>query len=362
MSSGSAEFNALLKLSAKVGSDPALVQAAGGNTSIKLGDVLWIKASGTWLMNALKQNIMVPVQLSPLLEALQRNDPAAEKAQSFVVARQNPEKLRPSIETTVHAVFPQRVVVHVHCVETIALAIKSNAKEILTPLLNGFNWRFIPYAKPGLNLSRAISASLYQNNQPADVAVLGNHGLVVAGETVTQVSDLLSSVCQALRQPVRSAPEANVAKLQQLSEGSDYELPADIQSHAVALDETALAIARKGSLYPDHVIFLGEGSVIAQPGETPDQVVQRLAGANQPPPVSIVFPGHGVLMKKSCSKGAHAMARCLSDVCVRVSEARAVNYLTAEQNDELLNWDAEQYRQKLNKQSNRKKPAGQPSV
>jgi rhamnose utilization protein RhaD (predicted bifunctional aldolase and dehydrogenase) len=39
-------FDALLAFSERIGHDPALVQAAGGNTSLKSGDVLWIKASG----------------------------------------------------------------------------------------------------------------------------------------------------------------------------------------------------------------------------------------------------------------------------------------------------------------------------
>ena len=46
------EMTALRALSAKVGANPLLVQAAGGNTSLKENGVLWIKASGTWLMNA----------------------------------------------------------------------------------------------------------------------------------------------------------------------------------------------------------------------------------------------------------------------------------------------------------------------
>lgn len=45
----SSEFEALLDLSARVGADPDLVQGAGGNTSIKEGGTLWIKASGLWL-------------------------------------------------------------------------------------------------------------------------------------------------------------------------------------------------------------------------------------------------------------------------------------------------------------------------
>src|SRR5262245_21525637 len=119
----SAEFEALKRLSARVGADPLLVQAAGGNTSIKDNGVLWIKASGTWLMNAESEDIFVPVRIAPLLEAVADLDPVAEQAETFTVTELNPSGLRPSIETTVHALMPQRVVVHVHCVETIAFAV-----------------------------------------------------------------------------------------------------------------------------------------------------------------------------------------------------------------------------------------------
>lgn len=345
----SVEFQQLLELSAQVGSDPALVQAAGGNTSIKEQGTLWIKASGTWLMNALTSEIMVPVSLRPLLQAMDENSPLAERAESFVIADQNPGGLRPSIETTVHAALPQKVVVHVHCVESIAVALRQDAVSVLSSLLGDFNWRYVPYIRPGLPLSRAIVESLYDDNhRAADVIILGNHGLVVAAESVAEAQGLLQSVCLALTQTVRPALSANIEKLESLVSGSNYSLPLDIEAHEVALDDVSLQIASGGSLYPDHVIFLGEGTVVAKQEETTVQVVQRCVKAKQPEPVSIVFPGIGVLMQNGCSGGAQALARCLSDVCARVPGAAVVNYLTEVQNYELLNWDAEQYRQSLN--------------
>src|SRR4051812_4574328 len=101
------EFAALLALSERVGRDSALVQGPGGNTSIKRGGIMTIKASGTWLAQARQRPIMVPVHLSALLEAVAKDDPAAETCQDFVVSEDNPLGLRPSIETTMHAVLPQ---------------------------------------------------------------------------------------------------------------------------------------------------------------------------------------------------------------------------------------------------------------
>ncbi len=50
-------------MSARVGRNILLVQGAGGNSSIKDGDVLWVKASGTWLADAEDKEIFVPVSL-----------------------------------------------------------------------------------------------------------------------------------------------------------------------------------------------------------------------------------------------------------------------------------------------------------
>ncbi len=55
------ELEALRRLSARVGADPLLVQAAGGNTSLKHNGLMWIKASGTWLRDAVARDIFVAV-------------------------------------------------------------------------------------------------------------------------------------------------------------------------------------------------------------------------------------------------------------------------------------------------------------
>ena len=55
-----AEF---LKLSSKLGKNHMLVQGAGGNTSIKQNNKMWIKASGTWLSKSIEENIFADKDL-----------------------------------------------------------------------------------------------------------------------------------------------------------------------------------------------------------------------------------------------------------------------------------------------------------
>ena len=48
-------------ISQKLGSNSSLVQAAGGNTSMKSSGSMLIKASGTWLVNSNLEEIFVEV-------------------------------------------------------------------------------------------------------------------------------------------------------------------------------------------------------------------------------------------------------------------------------------------------------------
>ncbi|MEI9417949.1 class II aldolase/adducin family protein [Mesorhizobium sp. Cs1321R2N1] len=333
------ELAALRALSASIGLNPHMTQAAGGNTSLKAGDTLWIKASGTWLKDALSDDIMVPVAMAPLLKAVEQRDPVADKPQAFAIEDLNPRGLRPSIETTVHALMPQRVVLHVHCVDTISLAVQADGEAEVARRLGDIKWAWVPYFRPGLPLARGIAEKLRPG---VDVLILGNHGLVVAAETVAAAEALLHRVRSLLARQPRTTAAPDIAALTALA--GDYRLPADGEAHAVALDAESLDMAEAGSLYPDHVIFLGQGSVVAEPGEDVAGVIARVGAA----PVAILFPRAGVLMRGDASAGADAMQRCLADVTARVDAKARLNYLTAAENDELVNWDAEQYRQKLN--------------
>lgn len=337
------ELTDLRALSARIGSDPLLTQGAGGNTSVKSDGVLWIKASGTWLAHALERDIMVPVEIAPLLAAVSSVDPAAERAEQFVLSDLNPSGLRPSIETTVHALMPQRVVLHVHCVNTIALAVRTDCEAELATRLEGLDWALVPYARPGLPLALAIAEHAAHG---PDVLVLANHGLVVAAETVAAAEALLNEVTQRLATEPRSAPPADAGRLRALASAAQdvaFRLPESEAAHAVATDPVSTKIAARGSLYPDHVIFLGEGSVIARPSEDVAAVVDRVGA----PPVSIVFPGIGVLMREGATASADAMARCLADVTARIPPDAPLRVLTREEHLQLTEWDAEKYRQKL---------------
>jgi rhamnose utilization protein RhaD (predicted bifunctional aldolase and dehydrogenase) len=63
-------------LTALVGSDLALVQGAGGVISLKNGDRLIVKASGTWMSRALAtNNIFTEVSRSEVIRRIEIGEP-----------------------------------------------------------------------------------------------------------------------------------------------------------------------------------------------------------------------------------------------------------------------------------------------
>ena len=169
-----AELQSLIQLSARIGQDLDLVQAGGGNTSLKENGTLWVKASGKWLADALIDDMFLAVPIADVRAKLAASD---ERFGEYATA--SGARLRPSVETTVHAVFPQRVVVHVHSVRAISWAVRQDGAAGLRERLDGLRWDYIPYVHPGVPLAEYIDREL---NPKPDVLIIQNHGLVVAAD------------------------------------------------------------------------------------------------------------------------------------------------------------------------------------
>jgi rhamnose utilization protein RhaD (predicted bifunctional aldolase and dehydrogenase) len=312
---------------------------------------MWVKASGTWLSEAGTKEIMVPVRVAPLVEALRAGDPRAEKSTDFVIDKLNLSGLRPSIETSFHAALQHRVVAHYHCVNTIAHAVVADREERLKArmaTLPDLTWKTIPYRRPGVPL--ALEIEKVADDRP-DVLILFNHGVIVCGDSVEQVSERIERVTAALQITPRTGGAPDRSALDVAAAGSGFKSAADPVSHRTALDPISQAIATGGSLYPDHVIFLGTKIGVLSAGQTAsDYLAAEIRDAGTAPKMLIV-PGKGVLVSEALTPGGEVMARCLADVVTRVPEGVAIEYIGAEAEYELTHWEAEQYRQALDRKA-----------
>ncbi len=338
-----AALRELAAFSATIGRDPEQVQAAGGNTSRKEDGLLWVKASGLWLAHALERDIFVPVRLDEVLSGIGAG--AADPVSGAVVGELNPGRLRPSIETTLHALLPHQVVVHTHSVRTIALAIRADGEARVGERLQGLRWTWVPYCKPGLPLTRSVAERLAE--APADVLVLGNHGLVVGAGTVAEASALLADVERRVDAPARPVVGCDRSMLARLAGQPGLRGPVHAATHALALDPRRLALATGGSLYPDHVIFLGPAATTLPADAGDGELDEIVAAAGARGSKLFLVPGAGALLAAGTIPSADELALCLALVLERVPDGAELSYLTAADEAELLDWDAEKYRQAL---------------
>ena len=308
------ELQALLELTERVGSNPLLTQASTGNTSIKLDGVLWIKASGKWMADAMQDDILIPLNLADVHgECLQRDVDPAERYPGA------------SLETAMHAVLPHRVVLHVHCVNTIAWAVRSDARAQLEDRLDGLRWQWVPYVASGLPLSREIQNALSAGD--TDVFVLGNHGLVIGGENCRAVENLLREVERRLAIRPRQAHPADYTALAEISEGSPWDLPDDDAVHGLGTDAISQAVLSGGLLYPCQAIFSNSITpALFRSIPYPDSLDQWETRYRDRP--FLMIEGRGVLVSRSMTSAERAMISGLAQVVQRIPASAPLRYLT----------------------------------
>ncbi len=201
------DLSPIVSLSNHYGKNPAYVLAGGGNTSVKDGDIMYVKASGTRLATITEEGF-VPVHRSLLLNTMDKVYPSAdrEREASFLNDVQTTlvikdETRRPSVEALLHALFPQKYVVHLHPTKINGLTCGQNGKTAAERLF-GDEVLWIPICRPGYVLAKlcneAMKAYRVETGRNVDRILLQNHGVFVAGETIEEVKNKFHSMCVAI--------------------------------------------------------------------------------------------------------------------------------------------------------------------
>ena len=77
--------------------------------------------------------------------------------------------------------------------------------------LKGFDWAFAEYIKPGIRLAHRVRDAL---KAKTDVIALGNHGLIVGGDSAEEAEEKIHAVGAALEAPIARAPAPDFGKLE----------------------------------------------------------------------------------------------------------------------------------------------------
>jgi len=194
---GADELDQLVYLSHLIGREPGLVQPGGGNTSIKLGDVLLVKASGTDLRTIGREGFarLSLAELAALRSAEAMSDADMMRFMARCMVPPDGRGPAPSVETPLHSLLPYRVIAHTHDVATMSLTNLSDptAERLVTELFRG-EIVYVPYVRPGFPLARLVGGMVDRLPRSAVGLALAHHGLVVWGEDARECYARLAGV------------------------------------------------------------------------------------------------------------------------------------------------------------------------
>ena len=197
-------LDSLVHLSHLLGQETRLVQPGGGNTSIKLGDALLVKGSGTDLRTIGREGFtrLSLARLAPLAAADAMSDADMMRFMASCMLQEGPA---PSVETPLHFLLPHRVVAHTHDVATMSLTnVPDGTAERLVGELFGGRIVYVPYSRPGFPLAQSVRGIVDHIPSDAIGLTLAHHGLVVWGDDAEQAHARLVEVIA--RAPAHPAP------------------------------------------------------------------------------------------------------------------------------------------------------------
>jgi rhamnose utilization protein RhaD (predicted bifunctional aldolase and dehydrogenase) len=381
-------LDSIVHLSREYGRTPGWVIGGGGNTSIKDQDHLWIKASGATLERITAEQFvkMSRSRLDAIWETVYPQDPETreQRALADLMAARLPgeEHKRPSVETLMHALFPQRIVFHTHPTMLNGLTCSREGGEALERLL-GDRALWVPTVNPGYVLARTIFDLVQQWRAAHDgeyppILVLQNHGVVVAGEGADEIRALHREITDAIEtvtrtRPDQTPPERDPAHLEDIRDtvaravadfraahGDALNPPVTITFTAPELLERARSLesfaAVDGALTPDHIVYSGhrpcyvsESSMPALRAEILSAVMEYCHDYDACPKI-VVVRDQGAVAVGGTEKKADLAVKLFLDALevVRYAESfGGVQHMPEDQVEFIRNWEVEAFREQI---------------
>lgn len=360
----------LTEFSNLYGSNPELVLAGGGNTSAKDGNVMYIKGSGTSLatITADKFVAMDREKLSLIFTKEYPDDDKIREAMSL--ADLNAAKLdgqhdkRPSVETTLHSLFEQRFVLHLHPSLINALTCSVNGKAECERLF-GESVLWIEPCKPGYTLAKLCFDRMAQYKKKtgkcADIILLANHGIFVAADETDALGEKLYGVMDAIRNEVTDEADLDTgdydgdsatAAFNALTEicGADTVVTFSPSVTSLELSESREKASEVLMPFnPDQVVYCKPYPVYAEAADEIDGLVKKYKEANGFLPKVFLVKNCGLFTADVTQKGSETAAALFEDAMKIAVGARSFGGalpMSEALTEFIVNWEAESYRSK----------------
>ncbi|MDR1094343.1 MAG: SDR family NAD(P)-dependent oxidoreductase [Clostridiales bacterium] len=374
----------LVKMSNFYGSQPRFVLAGGGNTSLKEGNTLYVKGSGTSLA-AITADGFVGMDVGKLnamwAKGYGRDSARAEKAvlRDMMDARLlGEEEKRPSVETLLHALIPFKLVLHLHPALVNGLTCGKKGEEFSEKLFP--DALFMRACKPGytlaVNAKGAAAAYAARKGKFPAVIFMQNHGVFFGAASVAEMDALVDGVMQTLAAHVASAPapaapdfsaaaEANAARVtlaaatlralyKKRAGSASLAYVNNRETERLNQSRDALFSAAGVSFTPDHTVYCRHKPLYIPEGDlTRDGIAGAIDGyadENGFLPKIVFVQSAGMFALGASKKEADIAAEVFLDeiaVSVYAGAFGGPQFMTDEDVAFILNWEVENYRQKV---------------
>ncbi len=367
------DITALVELSNDYGKSEDYVLAGGGNTSVKDDSEMYIKGSGTTL-GTITQDGFVGMDRAKLSAMMSAQYPADDKereaaALADMMAARLPgfEEKRPSVETTLHNLFPFRFVLHIHPALVNGLTCGQDGEKIAAELFPGeFVW--IPLARPGYVLSVLCAEKLAEykekHGKEAQILLLQNHGIFVAADTREEIDVLMTNVMDKLNAKLIRKPDFSPASCDEAqAEILKRELAAlyspngkaelVCNKEVLSLAESVRAFSPLSAAFsPDHIVYCKAEFLYTESPDLLDVKFDEFTQKNGYAPKVVCIKGFGAFVLGDSQKEIDTSKMLFLDAVKVAAYSESFGgplHMTQELIDFITNWEVEAYRQKVNK-------------
>lgn len=352
------------------GSNEELVLAGGGNTSAKDGNVMYIKGSGTKL-STITADGFVKMDREKLKELFNNTYPNDDKEREVLFLEDlsnakmiGEESKRPSVETTLHSLFNYTFVLHLHPALVNGLTCSKKGKEKAKELF-GESVIWVDACRPGYILSK-ICFDLIEDykkkfNKDADMILLENHGVFVAGNSVDELGDKLALITSKIRNEIIREPDLSSGEFEGDKSMSTFNILNETFSDDCVISydpsvESLNAAKNKETLEkiykpfnPDQIVYCKPYPLYIEDEKTIPEMVQEYKAQNGFLPKIILVKDCGAYAVDVSESGSENASMLFNDALKIACFAESFGGgkpMTDDLTDFIVNWEAESYRSK----------------
>lgn len=338
-----------VKISKYAGMREDLVQAGGGNSSYKLSDgKMVIKASGYQLADVTESEGYAVVNASMIQDRFlgcEDIDALTEADSKKILQDALIEGGRPSIETFLHAISG-KYTLHTHPMVVNVMTCRTEGMEVLGEMFP--DALLVPYATPGVELAKVYFKAYkeYQKKtgclRAPNIVFLQNHGLVVSGDNADEVISGTEEVTHKLEEYLKISLDS-YHRLTILWTYFEEKVVWEVTDRNIYNAYEDIGELWRHVFCPDCVVFLGK-KLLELPDEFTGEFISDFI-AEYAAPVMIRWHNSFYILADSVKKALETQSvMSFSAQVMALNKGRECNLLSDDEQNFLLNWDAEKYR------------------